>query len=548
MRYIIAICVLLHSIHLVGQDSFTSSNLPIVIVHTNGKTIPDEPKIVANMKIIYNGSGFRNSISDTQYNYDGAVGIELRGNSSLSFDQKQYSFETRDEKGENLDVPLLDMPEENDWVLHAPYNDISLIRNVLAYHLWNEMGHWAPRTRMVELVLNGKYQGVYVLTETIKRDKNRIDIAKLNPADTTGLDLTGGYIMRIDASNSDDDLTFPSKVPGVGTGFNKTVTWLYHYPDPKEIHPKQQEYIRNYIDTVEQLIQSNNFNDPVNGYANYLNVGSFVDYFIHSEVSLNADGYKRSAYFYKDKQAADGTGGKFSAGSVWDYNLAYGDCNFCNGNKVKTWGYKGCETNPTPAMWNRLIEDPTFLNAVECRYLELREDLLSEAYLNSFIDDYAAMLEEAQNRHFTKWDGLLDDGSSSGWMGGGDLWFSAYRVESYAEEIETIKNWLSERLNFLDNNLGGTCLLSNENMSDATGLCVFPNPFSQQIIIESSQPLQAVAIYNETGDKIAEKQIDHLKSIVITELECSPNGLYLLVFLTDNGLRINRKVIKEHAN
>jgi hypothetical protein len=351
--------------------------------------------------------------------------------------------------------------------------------------------------------------------------------------------------MRIDASNSENDLTFPSKVPGVGNAFSNTVTWLYHYPDPNEIHPKQQKYIRNYIDTVELLIQSEKFNDPVNGYAKYINVQSFVDYFLHTELSLNADGYKRSAYFYKDKQTKDGSTGKLNTGSVWDYNLAYGDCNFCNGNKAKTWGYMGCETNPTPAMWKRLIKDPNFINAVKCRYLELRENILNETSLNSFIDDYATLLEEAQNRHFKKWNELLYNGTSSNGTWGDDLWFSAYRVKSYAEEIEKLKKWLTDRLVFLDNNLGGTCLLSSDYMLDSADLSVFPNPFSDQLIIESSHPLKAVSIYNMHGDKVEERQIENLKRAEITELKYSPTGLYMLIFQTDEGVRISRKVIKK---
>jgi spore coat protein CotH len=548
MRYIIAICILLPSLCLFGQSDFTSSNLPIVIINTNGKTIPDEPKISANMKIIYNGQGLRNSVNDTQYNYNGYIGIELRGISSLSFDQKQYTIETRDSSGDNFNVPILDMPAENDWVLHAPYNDISLIRNVLAYHLWSGMGHWAPRTRMVELVLNGEYQGVYVLTETIKRDENRIKIANLKSTDTTGLEITGGYIMKIDASNSDDDITFQSKVSGLGTGFNKSVIWLYHYPDPKEIHTKQQEYIHNYIDTIELLIQSDEFDDPICGYAKYLSLQSFIDYFIHTELSLNSDGYKRSAYFYKEKMNTNGTKGKFKAGSVWDYNLAFGNCNFCKGNKVNAWVYEGCETLPVPAIWKRLIEDPNFINAVKCRYLELRDDILSDSYLHPFIDDYAVMLDEAQARHFQRWDDLLtDDDSSPGGFWDNKLWFSAYRVSSYAEEIEILKGWLSARLNFLDNNLGGTCLSTVLNNGDVNfyDLIVFPNPASELVVVESSKPLNAIEIYNITGYKIAEKCLNNADRIVLSEFAHYPEGLYLMLFLASDGTRITRTIVKQ---
>ncbi len=548
VKYIIAFCIILPSVCIYGQDGFSSSNIPIVIVNTNGQAIPDEPKISANMKIIDNGQGQRNSVNDTQFNYDGYIGIELRGNSSLSFDQKQYTVETRDSEGENLNVSLSGMPEENDWVLHAPYNDISLIRNVLAYHLWSEMGHWGPRTRMVELVLNGGYQGVYVLTEAIKRDENRIKIANLKPADTTGLELTGGYIMKIDVSNSEDDLTFISKVPGLGTGFDKSVVWLYHYPDPKEIHPEQQEYIRNYIDTVELLIQSEEFNDPENGYTKYISLPSFIDYFIHTELSLNSDGFKRSAYFYKEKSAADGTKGKLKAGTVWDYNLAFGNCNFCNGNRIDAWVYKGCETLPVPAMWQRLIDDTGFNNAVKCRYLELRKSILSDSYLQSFIDDYAAMLNEAQSRHFEKWDDLLtDENSPGGGFWDDNLWFSAYRVASYAEEIDTLKGWLSARLKFLDDNLSGTCLTSNitnENFI-STDLFVYPNPTSDIVIVESSKPLYSIEIYNILGYKIAERTNNNMAGIVLSEFAQFPKGIYLLRFLSTDGICISRTIIKQ---
>jgi hypothetical protein len=548
MKYIFTFCFSFISYYLFGQNEFSTSNLPIVLVNTNGQTIPDKQKISANMKIIFNGKDQRNSVTDTKYDFNEFIGIELRGNSSLSFDQKQYTIETRDSIGENLNVSLLDMPEENDWVLHAPYNDISLIRNVLAYHIWSEMGHWGPRTKMVELVLNGNYQGVYVLTETIKRDQNRIHISGLKPSDTTGLALTGGYIMKIDASNSNDDITFRSKVPGLGTGFDKSIVWLYHYPDPKEIHPKQKEYIHGYIDTIEMLIQSKEFNDPVNGYAKYLSLQSFIDYFIHTELSLNPDGYKRSAYFYKERSAIDGSGGKFKAGSVWDYNLAFGNCNFCNGNKMNTWVYNGCETLAVPAMWKRLIQDTNFINAVKCRYLELREGILSDSNLHSLVDDYAGMLNEAQARHFKKWNDLLVDGNSTpGGTWGNKFWYSAYRVSSYAEEIDTLKSWLSARLKFLDHNLGGSCLSPVLTPTDNTfsDLLVYPNPTRGLVVVESSKPLNVIEIYNMTGQKMAVKAMNNLDRVILSEFKPYPVGFYMLVLHSVDGTRILKTVVKQ---
>jgi hypothetical protein len=524
-----------------GQRAFTSSNLPIVLINTNGKTIPNEPKIDAELKIIYNGEGVRNNVTDSNYDFNGTIGIELRGNSSQSFNQKQYGFETRTNNGENLNVPLLGLPNDNDWILYAPYNDISLIRNVLAYHLWSEMGYWGPRTRMVELILNGNYQGVYVLTEPIKQGKNRVDIAKLNPSDTTGRELTGGYIMRIDATTN-EDLTFTSKIKGIGTTQNKTVTWMHHYPKPKNIQASQQVYIQHYIDRMEELIASDQYNDPVTGYAQYIDIGSFVDYFIHTELSHNADGFKRSAYFYKKKDASDGTVGKLFAGPVWDFNLAFGSCNFCNANKIDVWSHNGCETNPTPILWKRLINDPAFANAVKCRYSELRENILNTAYLNEFIDSYAIRLDESQKRHFEKWPELFS--SSTGGFWGSDLWFSAYRVSTYHEEITIFKKWLSDRIDFLDKNLQGTCFVSAHETESTNNIKVFPNPFRSVVKIESEVELTGYALYNMQGKLIENREIPSLRQLEISDTEQLPTGLYFICLTRKNGKIFKTSFVK----
>ena len=475
---------------------FTSSNLPIVIIETGGKAINSESKLTATMKIIDNGSGRRNKVTDKPNGYDGKIGIKLRGNSSLYFEQKRFTIETRDNDGKALNAELLGMPADNDWVLLAPYNDISMMRDPFAFDLWNEMGHWAPRNRYCEVVIDGNYVGVYILCEKIKRGENRLDIAKLKPTDNSGIDLTGGYIVRIDPAEGNEPY-FTSDVPGItsmgggfgggfpggmggfgggfGGGFN-TVTWTYYYPKSDKITEEQQKYISDYIKTVEKVIQSDNFADPDEGYAKYISVQSFVDYFIHTELSLNADGLKRSAYFYKKKQNPDGTGGKLHAGTVWDYNLAYGNCNFCNANKIDAWVYEGGETNPTPAMWKRLTEDPAFMDKVKARWKELRKGVLSIENINRYIDSHASQLAEAQERQYSKYSDLLvpksqrAQGNRGGFGGGGfggfggfgagglgggaDAigMFAAYRVSTYQEEIATLKKWFADRIAFLDSN------------------------------------------------------------------------------------------------
>lgn len=481
--------------------------------------------------------------------YEGPIGIKLRGNSSLSFNQKKYTIELRDESGKDVAASLLGMPAHSDWVLLAPYNDVSAVRDPLAFQLWRDMGHWAPRTRMVELTLNGDYRGIYILSEAIKRDSMRVDIAKLKKSDIAGRDVTGGYILRIDTYD-EEDATFPSKVPGIGEGImTSQITWSCIYPKKKKLQPEQLAYIEQFVDSMELAIQSNDFADPQRGYAHFIDVPSFVDYFIHTELSLNADGYKRSAYFYKEKLHADGTGGKLVAGPVWDYNLAYGNCNFCNANNPEAWCFEGGNTQPTPAFWQRLLQDPAFRKAVKVRYKALRKGVLSNKAINSYIDQHAKLLAPYIARHFEKYPELLVSEEEKGqpptppafgfppmgdfhmpegfkmpegfqipdsipafpgdfppmggfpmmggfhmpdsislpegfqmpdsipaipggfppmggfpMMGGGFpmmdgfggnaiSWFAAYRVSSYDEEIATLKEWLANRLAFLDRNI-----------------------------------------------------------------------------------------------
>ena len=445
------------------------SNLSVVYITTE-TALNARKKVTARMKC----EGF-----------DGPIGIKLRGNSSLGFNQKKYTLETRDENGKELDVALLGMPAHSKWVLLAPYNDVSMMRDPLAFALWREMGHWGPRTTMVELVMDGEYHGIYIFCEAIKRGAERVNVNKLKKTDLKGRDLTGGYILRIDTYN-EDDATFTSKVPGIGDGImTSQITWSCIYPKKKKLQPEQFTYIQNFVDSMELAIQSEDFMDAEKGYAHFIDVPSFVDYFIHTELSLNADGYKRSTYFYKEKLQADGTGGKIQAGPVWDYNLAYGNCNFCNANNPEAWCFEGGNTNPTPAFWQRLLQDPAFRKAVKTRYQELRKNVLSTMHIFDFIEYNARLLAQSADRHFKEYPELLvspekakasqkaaNSKEGSGMFGGGGFggfggfsggeggfefnpagMFANYRVSSYDEEIKILKQWLADRLAFLDKNI-----------------------------------------------------------------------------------------------
>lgn len=301
---------------------FSESDLPIVVIQTNGQTISDDTKIIADLGIVYNGPGNRNHLIDPFNEYNGKVGIEYRGNYSLSLPQKPYSIELTDGFGNNVDSSLLGMPGESDWLLLANYNDKSFARNELPFELFDSMGHYGVRSRHVDVVLDGEYQGIYLLSEKIKRDSNRVDISKLEPTEIIGQDVTGGYIIKVDYwdnSNSWESNFSPIGFPGVDVHF------VYFYPKAEDIVLEQQTYIQNFMNEFETALYSANFDDPVSGYRKYIHVSSFIDYFIVNEVARNADGFKKSRYLYKDKDHTDGTYRKLHEGPVWDFDWALKD-------------------------------------------------------------------------------------------------------------------------------------------------------------------------------------------------------------------------------
>ena len=541
---VLAGAALLLSLQAQADDvKLTTSDLPIVIIQTQDAINADD-KVPGTMQIIDNGPGQINTVSDAPNAFDGHIGIKLRGESSLNFNQKKYTLETWDALGNDSVVSIFGMPEESDWVLLAPYNDVSMVRDVYAFALWNEMGHWGPRTRMCEVIVNGGYRGVYAFTERIKRDKNRVDISKLKADDVSGRDLTGGYIVRIDAYD-EEDLTFQSKVMGIQKSSwswsgnqqqEAPVTWSIYYPKKEDIVEAQKEYIQNYIDSVELTIQSPDFTDPDKGYTNFIDIPSFVDYFIHTELSLNADGFKRSAYYYKDKDKKDGTRGKLFAGPVWDYNLAYGNCNFCNANNVNAWVYEGCETNPTPKMWKRLLEDKTFRDAVKTRYTELRQNIISNESINAFLDSYATRLDEAKDRQLKKYKEILK--SNNPWDYSPTSMFAAYRVSSYAEEITTVKQWFAKRLDFLDKNLPGevtgTTAISQPRRAEAR-----ISLKGRSLTVESPVDLVRIDVTNVLGALLATGRFSGSSSASL-DLSHLPAGLCVVVCYAADGSMTSR--------
>jgi hypothetical protein len=457
-------------------SDFGVSDLPLAVVETNGSNIVSEEKVMVDFGIIDNGPETGNRLTDEWNGYNGRAGIEYRGSSSMMFPKKNFALETRNEAGFDSAVSLLGLPAESDWVLHGPYSDKSLVRNRLAYDLAREMGHYAPRAKFCELFIDNQYRGLYVLIERIKRDTNRVEIAKLDTSDVEGFDLTGGYIIKIDrsADGSYTDGWFSRHAGSGSSGEGPFFAW--HYPKWEDILPIQMNYIRNRIDRFEDAIFGSNFKDPYTGYRAHVNVTSFIDYFILIELSKNVDGYRLSTFLHKDRDDRDPL---IHMGPVWDYDLAFGNADYYSASIISGWNYPVVADGwGTPFWWQRLLSDPWFANNLNCRWNSLRQNVLSDESLLDMIDAYVDTMAEAIDRNFDQWP-----------IHGQYIWPNAYVGISFDQDISFMKGWILDRAQWMDSYMFGNCTVPvGEYEDDSFVISVRPNPSADAINIEIQNP------------------------------------------------------------
>ncbi len=417
-----------------GSDLRTfSSPLAIGVVDTFGKGVSRSP-IPAYACFIDLGQGDRASMASPT-DSAGAATINIRGKSSEGFSKHQYHLEMYDAQGDETDIEILGLPAESDWVLQGPYSDKSLIRNELSYRWANEMGRYAPRTRLIELFLNSDsssvtmsdYVGVYVLMEKIKIGPNRVNIAELEPSDNAEPEITGGYIIKKDKFDGDD----------VPFGTSRGQSLIYQDPNGQDLTQQQRDWIRNYMNSFEAALYSASFTSPEIGYAKYIDVGSFIDNHILVELTKNVDGFRLSTYMHKDRN------GKLVMGPAWDYNLSFGNAaGYWNDGWLPTGWYFDHLGDGDYPYWRRLFADPAFELAYADRWFALRRDVLATDRLIGMIEDYATLLDEPAARNFNKWRIL-----------GRYDWPNWHIPETFRDEIAWMQQWLVSRLAWMDNQI-----------------------------------------------------------------------------------------------
>lgn len=504
--------------------TITESDLPIIVINTSGAEIVNEPKVMATMGIIDNGPGNMNHVGDPFNDYDDHIGIEIRGNSSTMFQKKSYGFELWDASGAEITEPLLGMPSESDWILSASYSDKSLLNNPLTFDLAQRMGHYAPRWRHAELMLNGAYVGTYTLMEKIKRDSHRVDIAKLQPQDTIEDDLSGGYIFKIDWAQGSNAAYWDSQFLPPGATNGQVIEFLMDYPNAPL--PQQSAYIQAYTDSFELALNGVDFADTAIGYRRFLDVRSAIDFFLINELARNVDGYRLSTFLHKDK---DSNGGKLTFGPMWDFDLGYHNAYYCDGSTVEGWAYRftdvcAGDAKLPPFWWNRFLEDPAFTDSLRCRWESLRGNVLGTQRLDAWCDSMATHLALGAQHNFTAWPIL-----------GTWVWPNPDPLPTtYSGEINELKDWLQARWQWLDDNIPGHCAdIGMSEWANANAAIAFPNPFHDRISIQidGKKRITGCSLVDALGGEIP---VDWQRT----------NGDGLLTMTVDKGIRPGLYVLR----
>lgn len=421
--------------------SVTSSNLPLVLITLDERMADKEAdeRVSATMQIIWNKNGERNAVNDTEsYDYNGKIGIKYRGNSSYwNADKKPFGLRIQDENGKKKKASILGMGEDEDWALLAPFNDKSLIRDVLLFDLMRGAFEYVPTGKYCEVFLNGIYQGVYIMTARVRQGPHRIDIKA--PTADSGDGLTGGYHLEIDRNDDPGFLgvVFPKdpwgeNIPKRGTYYQMK------YPDWEDLTKAQQSYIRQKVWAMEESIAGEDFKDKKKGFRAYLDTLSLADFYIAQELTKNVDGYRLSTPFYKDKDSVDPRF-KFS---IWDFNISMGNADYYDGWSTEGWIWNNNRMGDDffiPAMFKRILQDETFYDGLKKRWNEHRQTRLSDEKVMHHIDSLTTLLEEAQERNFTVWPRF------NKWV-----WPNYYVSSSWKEELGYLRGWLGKRIAWID--------------------------------------------------------------------------------------------------
>lgn len=473
------------------------TGLPVIYIDTEQQKPIDtkETYVQANIRV--------RDASGTLF--DAPMEIKGRGNSTWNMPKKPYKVKLKTK------ASVLGMPADREWVLLANYADKTLLRNYLALAMGRQSAlTYTPRTRNVDVVLNGKYQGTYLWGEQIKVSEGRVNIPELSDTDTDSYSITGGYLLEVDM-RLDEDFWFR-------TTNNAAIT----IKSPEDIPDTQLNYIQNYVQQAENAIMSSG--DP-NAYEQYLDTETLIDWYWINELFKNHDAqFVSSVFMHKDR------GGKLRFGPLWDFDIAAGNINYSGGDDPTGWWVRNNSFFVSPWL-PRLFANPAFRQKAEARWQELRETLVPSVM--SLLETKAAELEYSQRLNFYKWD-ILDS----------LVWPNAVATGSYEKEIDYLRTWLTSRIAWIDDEVGIVTATSAPHTEYPR---IFPNPAKDVVFIPlpKRSGIKKVELYELSGSEREDIQYTLTGDRIRLQLAGYIKGVYLFSVTTDTDEKIIQRFVVE---
>lgn len=446
----------------ISIDKDFTSNLPLIVIDTAGKkpkrgviwdkdkgynvSTGEDPYVDSKISIIDDDKGPNSLASTETTNY--SAEIKIRGNSSGNYDKKQYLIKLVNEKGKSTNENLLDMGKSDEWVLNISFIDKSLLRNYLAYSTAGVLWPYTPDVKFCEVIWKDgdeyRYEGVYLLMESVSVSKNRVDLPKYSENSNRIPTL-----IRRDRYNENGIM-----LNNYATRNGLTPGYLdIEYPSKKNITQKGIDTITAQIDKFESVLYADNWDDFIN-YRDHIDMKSFVDYFILNEYFMNYDAGYHSTYFYMNYS------GKITMGPVWDFDQAI-DNDEEQPVKLDTTAFHA-------APWfDKILQDPVFTEALIARYTELRKSLLSDEAIESYIEDTIEYLGPAIDRDWARWGYYYEHGDYFAYQ---NAEYPNRNTYTHREEVERILKTLSEHAKWMDEHLDSLYQFKMLSLEDAKSL------------------------------------------------------------------------------
>lgn len=479
-----------------GDNSRLSqvTNIPSVIIHTtDAKDIISKDLYLKGIVSIVSENGTKI--------YTDSLEIKGRGNASWTFPKKPYRMKLF-KKASLLGLPAV----EKSWTLINNYGDKTLMRNLLAFDLSKRLEiPYTPAGKSVDVFLNGEYKGNYQLCDQIEVATKRVEVEKMKITDVALPELSGGYLLEMDAYANTEISWFTSN--------QNKIPVTIKYPKDDEIVSAQTNYIKEHFNSMEKSVNATDYNNPTTGFRKYIDTGTFLRQFLVGELSGNTDTYW-STYMYKLRG-----NDKFYFGPVWDFDIAYeNDARTYPINNNSNWIYasSGSAANGVRSFVNRLLSDGQLMQELKNTYASYRNSgIISEESLITVIDNYATEIDQSQSLNFKRWEMMNQKVHQNPVVWG-----------SYSKEVDNVRNYVRNRIKWMDNKLSyvPNAVIQTPQTN------VYSWSENNILHIEGISELSHVKIYDLRGQSVFEIQTP--EQSITANLE---PGVYLVKIIQLNG-------------